>query len=307
MQPVEPDEGVDGLGDEREELTHAGVEQERLLGADQELVEREPGRWRDVGDERRQSVHVGGDLGDGRVHAATICTIARAHIGGSPVLSSGGSPDPLTSRRAWRRWRLRRVAHAELGQDASDMVLDRLRGQEQSLCDLGIAVATLETGQDLQLACGETPDRVGDRRRPGRRRPERSQRCRRPVDQRRTCARTAAAWAARADAIAAARSPNAHLTVDDVEAKSHRQQRGWCVGEPVEGAVERNQRTSRVTGGDLDPASDGIRQRGDTRRRRRRLPSMRAGRRLGGRPARPHVPTRRRRAAPAARRRASHR
>ena len=54
-----------GVGHEGEQLAHAGVEQERLVAADEELVEREAGRWGDLVDVSREPEDVGGDLVDG--------------------------------------------------------------------------------------------------------------------------------------------------------------------------------------------------------------------------------------------------
>ena len=58
----------DGLGHQREELAHAGVEQERLLVADEELVEGEPAGGATSGDQGGEAEDVGGDLVDGGVH-----------------------------------------------------------------------------------------------------------------------------------------------------------------------------------------------------------------------------------------------
>ena len=50
------------LGDEREHAAGPGVEEQRLVGVDQELVEGEPGRRRDLGHEGRDAVDPVGDL-----------------------------------------------------------------------------------------------------------------------------------------------------------------------------------------------------------------------------------------------------
>ena len=57
-------DAVDRVGHEREQLAHPGVEQERLVAADQELVEREARGRGDFVDLGRQAEDVGGDLVD---------------------------------------------------------------------------------------------------------------------------------------------------------------------------------------------------------------------------------------------------
>ena len=64
---------------QRVELAHAGVEQERLLVAHQELVEREPARG-DLGDERGEPEHVGGDLVDLGVHGRGLSFVGRSAV-----------------------------------------------------------------------------------------------------------------------------------------------------------------------------------------------------------------------------------
>src|SRR6185436_7079988 len=87
------------FADEGIQLAHAGVEQERLLVANQELVERQPA-GPDMGDVRRQAEDVGGDLVDGCEHwwllvsgyvrpctgldGGTIARWRSAVVGGSP-------------------------------------------------------------------------------------------------------------------------------------------------------------------------------------------------------------------------------
>ena len=56
-----------GLGHRREHAAWSGVEQQRLVGVDEELVERETGRA-DVGHERGQAVDAVGDLVDACFH-----------------------------------------------------------------------------------------------------------------------------------------------------------------------------------------------------------------------------------------------
>ncbi len=57
---------------QREEPPHAGVEQQRLVGVDQELVEGEPGGGGDLGHEGREAVDPVGDLVDVGLHGDTI-------------------------------------------------------------------------------------------------------------------------------------------------------------------------------------------------------------------------------------------
>ena len=62
-QPFEGQHRCDGVGHQREHAARSGVENGRLVGVDQELVERET-RWPDVGDECGESVDVIGDFVD---------------------------------------------------------------------------------------------------------------------------------------------------------------------------------------------------------------------------------------------------
>jgi hypothetical protein len=57
---------ADRIGNQREQRPHAGVEQERFVGVDEDLVERHSG----VGNERRDAEDVVGDLGRDGVHVA---------------------------------------------------------------------------------------------------------------------------------------------------------------------------------------------------------------------------------------------
>jgi hypothetical protein len=70
-QAREREHGLDGLGDEREHALRAGVEQERVVVVDQELVEGEP-CGPDVGHEGRDAVDALGDLVDGGGHRASV-------------------------------------------------------------------------------------------------------------------------------------------------------------------------------------------------------------------------------------------
>ena len=58
-----------------------------------------------------------------------------------------------------------RELHVELAVDATDVMLDRLRADEQALPDLDVRVALAEEPQHLDLAAGQEPGRP----RPGRR------------------------------------------------------------------------------------------------------------------------------------------
>ena len=60
-----------GIADQRVQLTHAGVEQERLLVADQELVERQTA-GPDLGDVCREAEDVGGDFVNGCEHGGSF-------------------------------------------------------------------------------------------------------------------------------------------------------------------------------------------------------------------------------------------
>jgi hypothetical protein len=75
-QLFQGDNVVDGLGHEREQLSHSGVEKERLVTGEQELVEGEPvlGDARDVGG---QAIDVRPDFVDGGVHDSMVRRIGR--------------------------------------------------------------------------------------------------------------------------------------------------------------------------------------------------------------------------------------
>ena len=60
-----------GIADQRIQLTHAGVEQERLLVADKELVERQT-TGPDLGDVCREAEDVGGDFVNGCEHGESL-------------------------------------------------------------------------------------------------------------------------------------------------------------------------------------------------------------------------------------------
>src|SRR5215813_14384197 len=64
---VERDHALHRLADQREQRALAVVEEQRLVGIDQELVEGEAGRP-DLGQEGRQAIDLVGDLGDVRLH-----------------------------------------------------------------------------------------------------------------------------------------------------------------------------------------------------------------------------------------------
>ena len=66
-QRLDRDDLGDRLGDQREHRAVPGVEQQRLVTQDEELVERDPDRG-DVGHERRDPVDPVGDLVDGGAH-----------------------------------------------------------------------------------------------------------------------------------------------------------------------------------------------------------------------------------------------
>jgi hypothetical protein len=68
---VERDHGLHRLDNQREQAALAVVEEQRLVGVDQELVEGEAGRPDGV-HEGREPVDVGGDLGDGGFHRGLL-------------------------------------------------------------------------------------------------------------------------------------------------------------------------------------------------------------------------------------------
>ena len=156
---------------------HAGVEQERLLVADEELVEREAGRRRDLVDEGGEPEDVGGDLVDPGVHRSSsseprplraaachdhhrIRSAGRRHRVDPPI----GDPyfGGVLVRRERRR--LRPTADAQLGQDAADVVLGGLRRDEQLRGDLGVAVALAYEVEHLDSAAVNDPRSAGTER-----------------------------------------------------------------------------------------------------------------------------------------------
>ena len=66
-QPVERHHALHRIGDQRKQRALAVVEQQRLVGIDQELVEGES-RRPDLGQEGRQAIDLVGDLGDFGFH-----------------------------------------------------------------------------------------------------------------------------------------------------------------------------------------------------------------------------------------------
>jgi hypothetical protein len=60
----------DGVAVEREHLVQASVEEQRLLGADQERVEGEAGRLGDLRHVGRQAINPVGDFGDLGLHGS---------------------------------------------------------------------------------------------------------------------------------------------------------------------------------------------------------------------------------------------
>src|SRR5690242_1260643 len=54
---------------------------------------------------------------------------------------------------------LRAAAHAELGEDVRDVVLDRLLGQEEALADLPVGQALADELQDVPLLLGQALER----------------------------------------------------------------------------------------------------------------------------------------------------
>jgi hypothetical protein len=63
-QPIAPC----AISDRRKQSPMARMEQQRFLAADQELIERETGRWRHLGDEGRDPKNPVSDLVDARRH-----------------------------------------------------------------------------------------------------------------------------------------------------------------------------------------------------------------------------------------------
>ena len=117
---------------------------------------------------------------------------------GSNVLSRGDVQEPRgRSREAsalvhgaqelgGEHGRLGAALESELGQDAGDVVLHRLLGQEHPLADLAVGEALGDQAEQLQLLLGELgaarapwPDRCAPGRAPGRSAPGRSASCRR--------------------------------------------------------------------------------------------------------------------------------
>ena len=76
-QPFGRDEPADGLADEREHPPQAGVEQQRLVPEDEELVEGEAGGRRDLRHEGREPVDAVGDLVDPGFHDVPPCCVRR--------------------------------------------------------------------------------------------------------------------------------------------------------------------------------------------------------------------------------------
>jgi hypothetical protein len=67
-QLFDRDEPADRFGQGREHATQPAMEQHRLVGADEEMIEGEAGRRGDVGDVHGQPIDAGGDLVDSGLH-----------------------------------------------------------------------------------------------------------------------------------------------------------------------------------------------------------------------------------------------
>ena len=76
-QPLDGHDPGDRLGHEREHGPRSGVEQQRFVGGDEELVEREPGRRSHVGYPGREPVDAVGDLVDGGGHQNGTSWVSR--------------------------------------------------------------------------------------------------------------------------------------------------------------------------------------------------------------------------------------
>jgi hypothetical protein len=74
-KPLDGRDAGDRVADEREHPARSGVEQQRLLVVDEELVEREAS-GSDVGDEGREPVDAGSDLIGPRVHCVLLGSVA---------------------------------------------------------------------------------------------------------------------------------------------------------------------------------------------------------------------------------------
>ena len=181
--------------------------------SDQELVEGEPGGRGDLVEVGGEAEDVGCDLVDAGGHGELLCCADRRRSGvvvctdhrrerapttsglppiGPPTCTPSGSTAAsadafrLVNDAAARGSRLGARPHTELGEHATDVVLDRLRGEEQRGRDLGVRASVAHEIEHLPFPCGERGHSVRERRRVGtrRRRAEASQHRRALVAQR---------------------------------------------------------------------------------------------------------------------------